>query len=89
MAPATAAAVRDVILERLDEQQWGSELIHHVYMGPLPAFFYPVFQLMDYSVHTWDAQRALGIDQPLSDLSAENLKEFSSGSLSPGGRGLG
>ena len=31
---------------------------------------------MDYAVHTWDAQRALGIDQPLSDLSAEILTPF-------------
>jgi len=64
------------IFEQLDEQQWGSELINHTYMGPLPAFFYPVFQLMDYSVHTWDAQRALGLDRPLSDLSADLLTPF-------------
>jgi uncharacterized protein (TIGR03083 family) len=64
------------IFDGLDEQQWGSEMVHHIYMGPLPAFFYPVFQLMDYSVHTWDAQQALGIDQPLSELSASILTPF-------------
>jgi len=64
------------IFERLDENQWGSEVVNHAYMGPLPAFFYPVFQLMDYAVHTWDAQRALGIDKPLSDLSAAILTPF-------------
>ena len=64
------------IFERLDEDQWGSEIVNHAYMGPLPAFFYPVFQLMDYAVHTWDAQRALGIDKPLSDLSAAILTPF-------------
>jgi uncharacterized protein (TIGR03083 family) len=64
------------VFEQLNEQEWGSHLVNHVYMGPLPAFFFPVFQLMDYSVHTWDAQRALGLDQPLSDLSADLLTPF-------------
>jgi uncharacterized protein (TIGR03083 family) len=64
------------IFEELDEEEWGSHLVNHSYMGPLPAFFFPVFQLMDYSVHTWDAQRALGIDKPLTDLSADLLTPF-------------
>jgi uncharacterized protein (TIGR03083 family) len=64
------------VFEQLDEQQWSNELVHHGYMGPLPAFFFPVFQLMDYSVHTWDAQRALGLDQPLTSLSADLLTPF-------------
>jgi uncharacterized protein (TIGR03083 family) len=64
------------IFAQLDEQQWGNELVNHSYMGPLPAFFFPVFQLMDYSVHTWDAQRALGVNQPLTELSANLLTPF-------------
>jgi hypothetical protein len=31
---------------------------------------------MDFSVHSWDAQRAYGLDQPLSDLSANILTPF-------------
>ena len=29
-------------------------------MGPLPAFFYPAFQLMDYGVHSWDVREGTG-----------------------------
>ena len=29
-------------------------------MGPLPAFFYPAFQLMDYGVHSWDIRQGTG-----------------------------
>jgi hypothetical protein len=29
-------------------------------MGPLPTFFYPAFQIMDYGVHTWDIKYGLG-----------------------------
>ena len=31
---------------------WSSFIVPHKYMGPLPAFFYPVAQLVDYAVHT-------------------------------------
>jgi uncharacterized protein (TIGR03083 family) len=64
------------IFEGLDEQEWNDHLVHHVYMGSLPAFFFPVFQLMDYSVHTWDAQQCLGQKQPLTELSADLLTPF-------------
>jgi uncharacterized protein (TIGR03083 family) len=40
--------------------EWGGQLVGHKYMGPLPAFFYPVFQLMDYSVHGWDIRQGTG-----------------------------
>lgn len=29
-------------------------------LGPLPTFFYPAFQTMDYGVHIWDMQWGLG-----------------------------
>jgi uncharacterized protein (TIGR03083 family) len=64
------------IFDKLDEQEWNNHLVNHIYMGPLPAFFFPVFQLMDYSVHTWDAQRCLGQEQPLTELSADLLTPF-------------
>jgi len=34
--------------------------VSHFYMGPLPAFFYPAFQLMDYGVHSWDVRQGTG-----------------------------
>ena len=34
----------------------GVALLH----GPLPAFFYPAFQLMDYGVHSWDVRQGTG-----------------------------
>ncbi len=64
------------IFDQLDEQQWGNELVPHVFMGPLPALFYPVFQLIDYSVHSWDLQQTLGKPAPLTDLSAAVLTPF-------------
>ena len=42
------------IFEALGAEEWGGLMVPHFYMGPLPAFFYPAFQLMDYGVHSWD-----------------------------------
>ena len=62
------------ILDNLTEQQWTGEMVPHVYMGPLPTCFYPTFQLIDYSIHTWDI-RAGQTDNPtpLSEQAAETL----------------
>ena len=48
------------ICEALGPDEWGGLLVPHKYMGPLPAFFYPVFQLMDYGVHGWDIRQGSG-----------------------------
>ena len=61
------------IFDALDETQWAGEIINHVYMGPLPAYFYPWFQLIDYSIHSWDIKAGLGRDEPLSDAAAVTL----------------
>jgi uncharacterized protein (TIGR03083 family) len=62
------------ILDRLDENQWTGELIPHVYMGPLPTCFYPTFQLIDYSVHSWDIRAGRSDNPaPLSEDAAETL----------------
>jgi hypothetical protein len=41
-------------------------------MGPLPAAFYPLFQLVDYGVHSWDIRqgtdRGHGLDGDSADL---------------------
>lgn len=64
------------IFDGLTAEQWTGEIVPHVYMGPLPAFIYPAFQLMDYSVHRWDAQQGLGIQQPLTPDAAGTLVPF-------------
>ena len=48
------------ICATLGPEEWGGQLVTHKYMGPLPAFFYPVFQLMDYGVHGWDVRQGTG-----------------------------
>jgi uncharacterized protein (TIGR03083 family) len=60
------------IFDALGPDEWGGLQVPHVYMGPLPAFFYPAFQLMDYGVHGWDIRqgtgRAHGLDGDVADL---------------------
>ncbi len=46
--------------ESLSENDWTNFIVEHRYMGPLPTFFYPAFQVMDYGVHTWDILYGLG-----------------------------
>ena len=61
------------IFDALDEKQWTGEIITHAYMGPLPACFYPGFQLIDYSIHSWDIKAGLGREEPLSEAAAVTL----------------
>jgi uncharacterized protein (TIGR03083 family) len=48
------------IVEGLTAEEWTGFMVPHKYMGNLPAFFYPVFQLMDYGVHSWDIRQGSG-----------------------------
>jgi uncharacterized protein (TIGR03083 family) len=48
------------IFDELTEDEWGGFLVNHAYMGPLPAFFYAAFQVIDYGVHSWDIRYGLG-----------------------------
>jgi uncharacterized protein (TIGR03083 family) len=61
------------IFDALDPEQYTTEMIPHVYMGPLPTMIYPAFQLIDYSVHTWDMRAGLGQLKPLSEDAANTL----------------
>jgi uncharacterized protein (TIGR03083 family) len=47
------------MFENLTPDEWGSFMVVHGYMGPLPSWFFPVGQLMDYSVHGWDIREGL------------------------------
>jgi uncharacterized protein (TIGR03083 family) len=46
--------------ESLSEEEWSNFMVSHVFSGPVPAFCYPAFQIMDYGVHTWDMHWGLG-----------------------------
>jgi uncharacterized protein (TIGR03083 family) len=48
------------ISEALGPDEWGGQTVGHKYMGPLPALFYPWFQLVDYGVHSWDIRQGTG-----------------------------
>jgi len=65
------------IFDGLTADQWGGYTVTHVFMGPLPAFFYPAFQIMDYTVHTWDMRWGLGEkDAKLDERSAGVLVPY-------------
>lgn len=68
-------AARDRMLAiagELTDEEWTGLAVPHKYMGPLPAAFYPIFQVVDYTVHTWDIRegtgRAHGLDGEAADL---------------------
>ena len=54
------------MVSALGPDEWGGLTVPHKYMGPLPAFFYPTFQLMDYGVHSWDIRQGTGRAHGLS-----------------------
>jgi uncharacterized protein (TIGR03083 family) len=60
----------------LGPDEWGGLVVTHKYMGPLPAFFYPVFQLMDYGVHSWDIRQGSGRAHGLRSEAADLLVPF-------------
>lgn len=61
------------ITEDLTEGDWAGLLVPHKYMGPLPVPFYPVFQLVDYAVHSWDIRQGVGRPHALEARSADLL----------------
>jgi uncharacterized protein (TIGR03083 family) len=65
------------MFEDVDEQDWGGFIVTHAYMGPLPAFFYPIGQLMDYGVHGWDLREGAEMTHFLSPDAADFLVPFS------------
>lgn len=64
------------LFDGLSEDDWTGLLVPHFYMGPLPAFFYPAFQLMDYGVHSWDIRQGTGRAHGLSGDAADLLVPF-------------
>jgi len=64
------------IFESLTPEDWTGLMVPHFYMGPLPAFFYPAFQLMDYGVHSWDIREGTGREHGLHSDVADLLTPF-------------
>jgi uncharacterized protein (TIGR03083 family) len=62
--------------DALGPDEWGGLTVPHFYMGPLPAFFYPAFQLMDYGVHSWDVRQGTGRAHGLTGEAADLLVPF-------------
>ena len=61
------------IADGLTDEEWTSFLVTHPYLGPVPAGFYPEFQLIDYAVHGWDIREGIGAQRPLSGDAADLL----------------
>lgn len=61
------------ILEGLDAVTWSGLVVPHKYMGPLPACFYAVAQLVDYAVHSWDIRQGSGRAHALDGVAADLL----------------
>jgi uncharacterized protein (TIGR03083 family) len=57
----------------LTAEEWTGFMVSHPYMGPVPAFIYPVFHLVDYGVHGWDVREGLGIQSGLTGDTADFL----------------
>jgi uncharacterized protein (TIGR03083 family) len=61
------------IYESLSEEDWMGLQVFHPYAGPLPAAFYPWFQLVDYGVHSWDIREGSGESHALAGDVADML----------------
>jgi len=61
------------IFEGLSDDDWMGLQVPHLFMGPLPAAFYPIFQLVDYAVHNWDIREGAGQPHLLGGDSADLL----------------
>jgi uncharacterized protein (TIGR03083 family) len=64
------------MFDGVGDQDWDSFMVVHAYMGPLPAFFYPIAQVMDYGVHGWDVREGLQMSHFLDPDAADILVPF-------------
>ncbi|UGY91641.1 maleylpyruvate isomerase family mycothiol-dependent enzyme [Streptomyces gobiensis] len=61
------------VVNGLTDEEWTQLLVPHKYMGPVPACFLPVCQMLDYIVHTWDIREGLGRSHALQADAADML----------------
>ncbi len=64
------------IWDGLSDEQWAGLNIPHKFAGPVPQFMMPVFQLMDFTYHSWDLRKALGRTAVLGEEGAGTLVPF-------------
>ena len=57
----------------ITDEQWAGLMVPHKYMGPIPAAFYPIFQVVDYTVHSWDIREGTGRNHGLDGDAADLL----------------
>jgi uncharacterized protein (TIGR03083 family) len=57
----------------LSADDWASFMVPHKYMGPLPAMFYPMLQIVDYAVHGWDIREGMRESHAMSGDAADLL----------------
>lgn len=65
------------IFHALGDDEWAGLLVPHKFMGPLPAAFYAIFQLVDYGMHSWDIREGTGRAHALSADTADLLAPLS------------
>jgi uncharacterized protein (TIGR03083 family) len=61
------------IIGELTDEEWAGLMVPHKYMGPIPAAFYPIFQVVDYTVHSWDIRQGSGRNHGLDGDAADLL----------------
>jgi uncharacterized protein (TIGR03083 family) len=61
------------VFSALTDDEWNNFMPSHPYMGPVPAWVYAVFHLVDYGVHGWDVREGLGMNTGLSSDTADFL----------------
>lgn len=72
----TAFETAMTMFDGIGDRDWDSFMVVHAYMGPLPAFFYPIGQLMDYGVHGWDVREGLQMAHFMDPDAADMLVPF-------------
>lgn len=64
------------LLGSIGEDEWGSFMAPHAYMGPVPPSIYAGGQLMDFGVHSWDIREGIGRAHALSADAADLLVPY-------------
>lgn len=65
------------IRRSITDEEWTGLNVPHKYMGPVPAAFYNVFQLVDFAVHAWDIREGAGRPHGLAADTADLLVPLS------------
>lgn len=75
------------VFDGLSADDWMGLMVPHKYMGPVPSFIFPTFQLVDYGVHSWDMREGLGMPNGLrgdvADFLAPVMFSLWQGTLDP------